>query len=128
MQVLHTVVISDLEPNTEYYFECGDGITFSDPITFKTLQAAGQAYPQRLLLIADWGLSYNCELALHSVHHNLHLIVCWVFDVLGASLRKGCCCTVLGGSQLRFRASSLATNWPVRLVSLQCALLSAMCF
>ena len=58
------MVISDLVPNTEYYFECGDGITFSDPITFKTLQAAGQAYPQRLLLIADWGLSYNCELAL----------------------------------------------------------------
>lgn len=67
-QVLHTVVISDLEPNTEYYFEAGDGVTFSDPVTFKTLKAAGPDYPQRLLLIADWGLSYNCE-PLHHHHH-----------------------------------------------------------
>ena len=61
MQVLHTVVLPDLEPDTEYYFECGDGITFSPPLTFRSLKAAGADYPQRLLLIADWGLSYNCE-------------------------------------------------------------------
>lgn len=104
VQVLHTVVISDLVPNTEYYFECGDGTTFSDPITFKTLQAAGQQYPQRLLLIADWGLSYNCESVLLSVHNTLHLIVCWAFDVLGASLRRRVHCTAPAGSQLQLRA------------------------
>lgn len=59
--MLHTVVLPDLEPDTEYYFECGDGITFSPPLTFRSLKAAGADYPQRLLLIADWGLSYNCE-------------------------------------------------------------------
>ena len=55
------MVLPDLEPDTEYYFECGDGITFSPPLTFRSLKAAGADYPQRLLLIADWGLSYNCE-------------------------------------------------------------------
>ncbi|CAK0783284.1 hypothetical protein CVIRNUC_006483 [Coccomyxa viridis] len=65
--VLHTVVLPDLEPDTEYYFECGDGITFSPPLTFRSLKAAGADYPQRLLLIADWGLSYNSSTTLDHI-------------------------------------------------------------
>ncbi len=42
-----------------YYYRVGDGETFGDIMEFQSLKAAGPSYPQRLLLIADWGLSHN---------------------------------------------------------------------
>ena len=40
--VLHTVELTDLEPNTTYYYQVGDGNTMSDTFTFRTLAAAGE--------------------------------------------------------------------------------------
>ena len=45
-----------------YYYRVGDGETFGDTMEFHSLKAAGSSYPQRLLLIADWGLSHNSRL------------------------------------------------------------------
>ncbi|BDA44108.1 Purple acid phosphatase 15 [Coccomyxa sp. Obi] len=65
--VLHTAIISNLQPNTRYYYRVGDGTTFSDTISFRSLMDAGMEYPQRLLLIADWGMSHNSSTTLDHI-------------------------------------------------------------
>ncbi|CAL5218603.1 g300 [Coccomyxa viridis] len=66
--VLHTVVLPDLTPNTAYYYSVGDGTTFGSTLMFHSLKAAGPSYPQRLILLADWGLSHNSSTTLdHAV-------------------------------------------------------------
>ncbi|KAK9812080.1 hypothetical protein WJX73_004456 [Symbiochloris irregularis] len=70
--VLHTVVLEDLEPNTTYYYQVGDGTTFSETYSFRSLSGPheGQdpaAYPQRLTFIADVGYSYNTSSTLEHV-------------------------------------------------------------
>ena len=49
----------DRAPILRYYYKVGAGETFGETLTFQSLKAAGPNYPQRLLLIADWGLSHN---------------------------------------------------------------------
>ena len=35
---------------------------------FHSLKAAGPSYPQRLILLADWGLSHNSKALCHHPH------------------------------------------------------------
>ncbi|CAK0736397.1 hypothetical protein CVIRNUC_000740 [Coccomyxa viridis] len=65
--VLHTVVLPELIPDTKYYYKVGDGATFGETLSFQSLKAAGPNYPQRLLLIADWGLSHNSSSTLDHI-------------------------------------------------------------
>ncbi|KAK9915866.1 hypothetical protein WJX75_005427 [Coccomyxa subellipsoidea] len=65
--VLHTVILSNLQPGTRYYYRVGDGNTFSSTISFRSLNDAGMEYPQRLLLRADWGLSANSSTTLDHI-------------------------------------------------------------
>lgn len=37
-----------------YFYQVGDGHTWGPVLSFRSLKAPGQEYPQRLLLIADW--------------------------------------------------------------------------
>ncbi len=50
---------------------------------FHSLKAAGPSYPQRLILIADWGLSHNSKLlvtmhTLKKVLQSLLITPCWI--------------------------------------------------
>lgn len=57
--ILHTATLSGLTPNTTYFYQVGDGQTFSATYNFTSLQAPGPTYPQRIIALADWGLSHN---------------------------------------------------------------------
>jgi len=57
--LLHTAKLADLPANTTIYYQVGDGTTFSNIYNFTTLQAPGPSYPQRIITLADWGLSHN---------------------------------------------------------------------
>lgn len=57
--LLHTARLTDLTPNTTVYYQVGDGMNFSAIYNFTTLQAPGPYYPQRIIALADWGLSHN---------------------------------------------------------------------
>jgi hypothetical protein len=79
-------------PMRRYFYRVGDGVTFSQIYSFtsiapkgkhalctahlhqgcgcmhldvlsKPCACAGQTYPQRLLLVADWGMSLNRQVA-----------------------------------------------------------------
>ncbi|KAK9826440.1 hypothetical protein WJX81_005915 [Elliptochloris bilobata] len=65
--LLHTVILANLTSATAYWYCVGDGRTFSPEFNFVSPQAPGPHYPQRLLLLADWGLSYNSSSTLDHV-------------------------------------------------------------
>ncbi|DBA94256.1 TPA: hypothetical protein ACH3X1_001874 [Trebouxia sp. C0004] len=65
--VLHTVVLTNLAPNTKYFYQVGDGTTFSSTFNFTSLAAPSATTPQRFLLIADWGLSQNSSVTLQHI-------------------------------------------------------------
>jgi phosphodiesterase/alkaline phosphatase D-like protein len=44
--VLHTVVLTNLAPNTKYFYQVGDGTTFSSTFNFTSLAA-----PSKLPLV-----------------------------------------------------------------------------
>jgi hypothetical protein len=62
--LIHSTVISGLTPATQYYYQVGDGTTFSETFTFESLLPPGQTYPQDIILLADWGLSENSSSTL----------------------------------------------------------------
>ena len=37
-----------------YFYQVGDGTTWGPLLSFRSLKAPGQAYPQRLLVLGDW--------------------------------------------------------------------------
>lgn len=61
--VLHTVVVQGLAPATTYFYEVGDGQNMSAVYNVTTPNALG-VYPQRIIAIADWGLSSNSTTTL----------------------------------------------------------------
>ncbi|KAK9830772.1 hypothetical protein WJX74_006451 [Apatococcus lobatus] len=65
--LLHSVVVANLSPGATYFYRVGDGTTFSGTFNFTALKAPGQNYPQRIIAIADWGLSSNSSSTLDHV-------------------------------------------------------------
>lgn len=65
--ILHTVVLSGLTPGTQYYYQVGDGTTYSSTFNFTSLADPSPNAPQRFLLIADWGLSQNSSVTLQHI-------------------------------------------------------------
>jgi hypothetical protein len=59
--VLHSAMISGLTPGQQYFYMVGDGQNFSKVYNFTAAKAAGQSYPQRIIALADWGLSANAS-------------------------------------------------------------------
>jgi hypothetical protein len=37
-----------------YFYQVGDGSTWGPLLSFRSLKAPGQDYPQRLLVLGDW--------------------------------------------------------------------------
>ncbi|KAL3151843.1 hypothetical protein ABBQ38_012808 [Trebouxia sp. C0009 RCD-2024] len=62
--VLHTVVLSGLQPGAQYFYQVGDGTTYSGTYNFTALAEPSATAPQRFLLVADWGLSHNSSVTL----------------------------------------------------------------
>ncbi|KAK9854186.1 hypothetical protein WJX84_001590 [Apatococcus fuscideae] len=65
--LLHSVVVANLTPGVTYFYRVGDGTTFSGIFNFTSLPAPGPTYPQRIIAIADWGLSSNSSSTLDHV-------------------------------------------------------------
>ncbi|CAM6035913.1 unnamed protein product [Sphagnum compactum] len=60
--IIHHVHITGLEPDTQYYYKCGDPFlsAMSTELQFKTLKLPGPSnYPQRIGIVGDLGLTYN---------------------------------------------------------------------
>jgi hypothetical protein len=64
---LHHAVMTGLVGGTRYYYKVGDGKTFSAVKSFVQPYEPGQVYPQRFLLVADWGTSYNSSATLQHI-------------------------------------------------------------
>jgi phosphodiesterase/alkaline phosphatase D-like protein len=65
--------LSGLLPNTVYYYKCGDpeSETFSEESTFTTLPLPGpKAYPARIAIVGDLGLTYNSSTTLDHIIQN----------------------------------------------------------
>eukprot|EP00891_Asterochloris_glomerata_P009395 jgi/Astpho2/9395/Aster-01660 len=62
--VLHNVRLTGLTPNTQYFYQAGDGTNFSPVFNFTSMQTAGPNYPQRIIAMADWGMSANATSTL----------------------------------------------------------------
>ncbi|KAK9917889.1 hypothetical protein WJX75_009307 [Coccomyxa subellipsoidea] len=71
--ILHSTKLQNLVPGKNYYYRVGDGVTFSQIYNFTCVAAKGATYPQRLLLVADWGLSLNSTTTLYHLQRSLEL-------------------------------------------------------
>ncbi|CAL5230081.1 g13538 [Coccomyxa viridis] len=71
--ILHNVNLNQLKPQTTYYYQVGDGTTFSTTYNFTTFVdvSKGAVYPQRLLLVADWGMAQNSTTTLYHLLDSL---------------------------------------------------------
>tara|TARA_B100001113_G_scaffold306759_1_gene268099 strand:- start:44 stop:1369 length:1326 start_codon:yes stop_codon:yes gene_type:complete len=70
----HTVILSDLSPNTTYYYRVGGGSEWSDIYTFQTLEEKPETIT--IGVIADHGTSSNAqETTSNMVNEDLDLVV-----------------------------------------------------
>ena len=78
-----------LEPNTLYYYECGDPsiATMSETYHFRTMPVSNtKSYPSRIAIVGDLGLTYNTTSTVsHMITNNPDLVLL-VGDVCYANL------------------------------------------
>lgn len=71
--IIHHARLSDLLPNTSYYFKCGDPVTnvFSEEHSFRTLPLpSATSYPARIAIVGDLGLTSNSSTTLDHIIQN----------------------------------------------------------
>lgn len=71
--IIHHVRLTGLQPNTRYYFQCGDAATdtFSAEHSFTTLPLPSpSAYPARIAIVGDLGLTHNSSTTLDHIIQN----------------------------------------------------------
>jgi len=87
--IIHHVRITGLQPNTYYYYRCGDPTlaAMSGEYVFKTLPEPGPAnYPTRIAVIGDLGLTYNSTSTIDHLRQNNPDLVLMVGDLSYANL------------------------------------------
>lgn len=87
--IIHHVRLTGLEPNSTYYYQCGDPSipAMSDVYYFRTLPASGpQSYPKRIAIVGDLGLTYNTTSTINHLISNEPDLVLLVGDVTYANL------------------------------------------
>lgn len=80
---------SGLQPDTVYYYKCGDPSipAMSDAFYFKTMPVSGpRSYPKRIAVVGDTGLTYNTTSTIGHLMRNSPDLVLLVGDVTYANL------------------------------------------
>ncbi|CAL5347564.1 unnamed protein product [Camellia sinensis] len=86
--IIHHVKIDGLEPETKYYYKCGDSSlpAMSDEQVFETLPLPGpNRYPRRIAVIGDLGLTSNSTTTIDHLIENDPSIVLMVGDLTYAN-------------------------------------------
>ncbi|KZV37839.1 purple acid phosphatase 15 [Dorcoceras hygrometricum] len=87
--IIHHVRLTGLEPNTLYYYRCGDPskLPMSGIHSFKTMPVSGpRSYPGRIAFVGDLGLTYNTTSTLDHLMSNNPDLILLVGDVCYANL------------------------------------------
>ncbi|XP_057498051.1 purple acid phosphatase 15-like isoform X2 [Actinidia eriantha] len=87
--IIHHVRLTGLQPNTVYYYQCGDPSipAMSDVFYFKTMPVSGpMSYPKRIAIVGDLGLTYNTTSTVSHLTSNQPDLVLLVGDVTYANL------------------------------------------
>ncbi|KAL8139125.1 hypothetical protein V2J09_005126 [Rumex salicifolius] len=87
--IIHHVRITDLRPNTLYYYSCGDPSigAMSQIYSFRTMPTSGpQNYPGRIAIVGDLGLTYNTTTTISHVISSDPDLLLLVGDVTYANL------------------------------------------
>lgn len=64
---LHTVKLTNLPFGARVYYKVGNGTIYSALHQLRVPSAPGPKYPQRVVTIADWGISYNSSTTLQHI-------------------------------------------------------------
>ncbi|KAK4573913.1 hypothetical protein RGQ29_031741 [Quercus rubra] len=87
--IIHHVRLTGLNPNTLYYYRCGDPSrqAWSKVDSFKTMPVSGpRNYPDRIAVVGDLGLTYNTTTTISHLISNKPDLVLLVGDVTYANL------------------------------------------
>ncbi|KAL6526667.1 Purple acid phosphatase 15 [Orobanche gracilis] len=87
--IIHHVCLTGLEPNTLYYYRCGDPSipAMSAIYYFKTMPISSpKSYPSRIAVMGDLGLTYNSTSTIEHLSSNKPDLVLLVGDVCYANL------------------------------------------
>ncbi|XP_010440539.1 PREDICTED: purple acid phosphatase 23-like isoform X1 [Camelina sativa] len=82
--IIHHVLIDGLEPETKYYYKCGDSSVpaMSQELSFKTLPLPSkEAYPHRIAFVGDLGLTSNTTTTIDHLMENDPSMVIIVGDL-----------------------------------------------
>ncbi|KAI4372799.1 hypothetical protein MLD38_010987 [Melastoma candidum] len=86
--IIHHAKLEGLEPGKTYYFKCGDSSipALSEESTFQTMPEPGpNAYPHRIALIGDLGLTSNSSSTIDHLSKNDPSLVLMVGDLAYAN-------------------------------------------
>ncbi|OMO88641.1 hypothetical protein COLO4_20147 [Corchorus olitorius] len=78
--IMHHVLITGLDPDTLYEYQCGDPSipAMSDVYYFRTMPSQPGDYPDRIAVVGDLGLTYNTSTTINHMlvnHPSLALLV-----------------------------------------------------
>ncbi|CAA3021923.1 purple acid phosphatase 23 [Olea europaea subsp. europaea] len=86
--IIHHVKIDGLEPETKYYYKCGDSSlkAMSEELVFETLPLPGSGkYPGRIAVIGDLGLTSNSTTTIDHLIKNDPSMILMVGDLTYAN-------------------------------------------
>ncbi|KAL0854020.1 hypothetical protein Bca101_059172 [Brassica carinata] len=86
--IIHHVLIDGLEPETKYYYRCGDSSVpaMSEEISFETLPLPSKdSYPHRIAFVGDLGLTSNTTTTIDDLMDNDPSLVVIVGDLTYAN-------------------------------------------
>ncbi|XP_021907137.1 purple acid phosphatase 15 isoform X2 [Carica papaya] len=87
--IIHHVRLTGLEPNTLYYYRCGDPSipAMSSIHHFRTMPVSDpRSYPHKIGIVGDLGLTYNTTDTIGHLNHNMPDLVLLLGDVTYANL------------------------------------------
>ncbi|KAL0358408.1 UNVERIFIED_CONTAM: Purple acid phosphatase 15 [Sesamum angustifolium] len=87
--IIHHVRLTALEPNTMYYYRCGDPSipAMSEIYYFKTMPiSTPKSYPSRIAVVGDLGLTYNSTSTIEHLTSNKPDLVLMIGDLCYANL------------------------------------------
>ncbi|KAJ0094005.1 hypothetical protein Patl1_25999 [Pistacia atlantica] len=87
--IIHHVLLTGLEPNTLYEYECGDPSisAMSDSHYFRTMPVSNaSSYPSRIAVVGDLGLTYNTTTTVSHLLSNHPALLLLIGDLSYADL------------------------------------------
>ncbi|KAM7265806.1 hypothetical protein ACFE04_003489 [Oxalis oulophora] len=87
--IIHHVRLTGLEPDTTYYYRCGDPSipAMSGIFHFRTMPISSPwSYPSRIAIVGDLGLTYNTTTTIDNVISNKPDLLLLIGDVTYANL------------------------------------------